>query len=99
MVLRRACYGPPPVDPHVQEFVLAYLQEHAKVPLSGRTEDDLLATAYLDEGVLDSMAVVELVVSLEERFGVQLEPEHMQSEEFRTAGGVVAMATRLRSSA
>lgn len=38
----------------------------------------------LEEGLLDSMALVELIVAMEEEFGVVLPPTEYKKEEFAT---------------
>jgi D-alanine--poly(phosphoribitol) ligase subunit 2 len=84
------------MDREVKQAVLAFFEERA--PLPGANETEQLAVGYLDAGLLGSMAVVELVVTLEDRFGVRLEPEDMQSVDFRTVGGVIEVVSRLRVS-
>lgn len=85
-----------PDNGEVKHAVLDFLGERA--PLPGVTEAELLALDYLDVGLLDSMAVVELVVTLEDRFGVRFEPEDMQSLDFRTVGGLIGLVCRLQAS-
>ena len=83
------------MDPDVKEAVLAFIAERAELP--GETESERLSVEYLDDGLLNSMAVVELVVGLEDRFGIRFEPEDMQSVEFRTVGGLIEVVSRLRA--
>lgn len=68
----------------------------ARGPIPGMTEDEKLGYMYLDEGLVDSIGVVELVMEIESALGVRLEPEHMQSEEFRTIGGLIRIIERVR---
>jgi len=73
--------------------VIAAITSRGEIP--GESEPERLACEYLDEGVLDSMGMVELVLELERLYGIHFEPEDMQSEEFRTIGGLVAIVERL----
>ncbi|HEV3069842.1 MAG TPA: phosphopantetheine-binding protein [Solirubrobacteraceae bacterium] len=83
------------MDREVKQAVLDFFAERA--PLPGESEGEQLAVAYLDAGLISSMAIVELVVTLEDRFGVRFEPEDMQSEDFRTVGGLIEVVSRLRA--
>jgi acyl carrier protein len=40
---------------------------------------------------LDSMAVVEVIVALQEHFGVQIDEEHITGETFETVGSLAAL--------
>jgi acyl carrier protein len=80
----------------VTDTVLAFIG--ARAPLSGSPEEQL-EVAYLDEGLLDSMAVVELVVLLEGDYAIRFAPEDLQAPAFRTIGGLIATVERLRQAA
>ncbi|MBI4677661.1 MAG: acyl carrier protein [Elusimicrobia bacterium] len=77
----------------VKRKVFAYLETQR--PLPGADETEKLRYDYLDTGFVDSVQVVELVMQLEDDLGVRLEPEHLQSEEFRTVGGLIQIIQRL----
>jgi acyl carrier protein len=79
----------------VRDTVLRFFGERA--PLPGETVDEQLAVAYLDEGLVDSIAIVELVVELETTYGFRFAPADLQAPEFRTIGGLVATVERLRA--
>ncbi|MBL8550316.1 MAG: acyl carrier protein [Hyphomonadaceae bacterium] len=49
---------------------------------------------YIDAGQLDSMALMNLVVALEDRFDIELSDDDIVSDEFRTFGGLVAIVQR-----
>jgi acyl carrier protein len=49
---------------------------------------------------LDSLAVVELIVALEDRFGIEVAPEDVTAETFETLGSLSAfVGDQLRSQA
>jgi acyl carrier protein len=77
----------------VRQSVLAVMRARGEIP--GGTEEEQLAYWYLDEGLVDSMGFVELVLELEERFGIRFAPDDMQAAEFRTVGGVIGTVERL----
>ncbi len=70
----------------------------ARGPIPGKTEEEKLGYLYLDEGLVDSIGVVEMVTEIESALGVRLEPEHMQSEDFRTIGGLIRIIESQRGS-
>jgi acyl carrier protein len=63
----------------------------------GSLHDEKLACEYLDQGVLDSMGIVAMVLEFEQQFGISFGPEEMQSVDFRTVGGLVTLIERLRA--
>jgi acyl carrier protein len=64
-------------------------------PRRGVTElsrdDDLLRT-----GIIDSLGVTELIAFLEERYRIDVRPEDVVPENFRTLGSIIAFAERQR---
>lgn len=81
-------------DQDIRSYVLEFINQRNPVP--GETEAEQMSVAYLDIGLIDSMGLVELVAGLEDAFGVRFEPEDMQSPEFGTVGGLIAVVSRLR---
>jgi acyl carrier protein len=54
-------------------------------------------TELIEQGVLDSLQVLNLVGFMEEQFAVVLPVEEFVPENFRTATAVAAMVDRLRA--
>jgi acyl carrier protein len=52
-------------------------------------------TDLIDGGILDSLALLELVSFLEEKFHITLPVEEFIPENFRTATAIAALAMRL----
>ncbi|PKN08836.1 MAG: hypothetical protein CVU73_06270 [Deltaproteobacteria bacterium HGW-Deltaproteobacteria-8] len=77
----------------IQSFVLASLE--AARPLPGATQADKLAYDYLDQGHIDSFSIMQLILTLEERFGIRFGQEDLESDEMRTVGGLAAIVERL----
>ena len=78
---------------NVTQTVLDYFVE--KGNFSEQTDEDILALRYLDQGTIDSMGIIDMVIALEQGFDVQLSAEDMQSGEFQTVGGVISIIERL----
>ena len=77
------------------DFVLDYFEAHGGLP--GSTHEEKLAVNYIDTGIVDSMGIVLLVGSLEDHFGIRFEAAQLQSDEFLTVGGLVAILERLQA--
>ena len=58
-------------------------------------DDDLL----LNDGVVDSIGMVRLVGHMEERFKIEIPPEHFTIENFRSINTIVAYLDKLNSNA
>jgi acyl carrier protein len=86
-------------ETEVRDTVLRFFAQRAHEPLRGETADEQLEIAYLDEALVDSIAIVELVVELETTYGFRFTPADLQSVEFRTIGGLVRTVERLREPA
>jgi acyl carrier protein len=76
----------------IKDSVLAYFS--AKKSLSG-SEQEKLACRYLDQGVIDSMGIVELMNHFEEQYEIRFEADDLQSDEFQSIGGLVKIIERL----
>jgi acyl carrier protein len=79
----------------VRRAVFAFLR--AKGPIPGSTEAEQLAYPYLEQGLLDSLGVVEMVTEFEGTFGIQFTLDDLQGLEFRTVGGLIGIIERLRT--
>lgn len=65
----------------LQEFLLA---KYPAARQAGLTPD----TPLLDQGIVDSMGILELVAFIEEQFGVTLSDEELLPEHFETIGAL-----------
>ena len=70
---------------------------HRKGELPGRTTDEKLGCHYLDDRIIDSMGIVELIGELESVFLIRFSAEDLQSEQFQTVRGLIEVIDRLRS--
>jgi methoxymalonate biosynthesis acyl carrier protein len=80
------------VNPVTERLATLFAEElHVDVPDSGV---DLLATARLD-----SLGVVELIMHIEKDFGMRVELEDLELENFRTIDSIAAFITARLASA
>ena len=73
----------------VTKTVIATLERDE--PLPKETVEEKLAYRYLDEGHIDSFSIMNLIVEFEVAFNITLSSEDTQSDEFRTASGLVTL--------
>ena len=76
-----------------KKVVLKFFNGRGDIP--GSTNEEKMACRYLDVGLLDSFGLVDMILEIEEKCGFRFEAEQMQSPEFRTIGGVIAISEKL----
>ncbi|MBI4061173.1 MAG: acyl carrier protein [Elusimicrobia bacterium] len=76
---------------NVKAEVLRYFDARAQAPLPGGTEEERLGCKYLDQGIVDSMGLVEMITSFEALFGIRFSSEDVQGYEFQTPGGLIGL--------
>ena len=54
-------------------------------------------TLLIEEEILDSLAIIEMVTFLEDTFGIAVEPEDISVENFRTLESIVALVENKRA--
>jgi acyl carrier protein len=57
----------------VKEKIIGYMKRYLK----GREAYDILDASLLDEGIIDSVAVIEIVSFIEDTFGIKVEDEEI----------------------
>jgi len=72
---------------NVEKIVIDYLKSKGTFP--AHSENDCSQLNYLDDGVIDSMQLVEMIVFLEDELKFKFSSEDLQSNEFRTIGGLI----------
>lgn len=77
----------------VEEAVVNYFKSKGEIPAASR--EQILSFAYLDAGFIDSMGIITMVMTLEQEFNIQIGPDQLQSDEFRTIGGIVGIIRNL----
>jgi acyl carrier protein len=71
---------------NVEDVVRTYLIEEL---LHGNAPDDLSPTTYLiEEQIIDSLGIFEVVAFLQERFGIVIDAEDVTIENFETLGSI-----------
>jgi D-alanine--poly(phosphoribitol) ligase subunit 2 len=78
------------IVPSVHEEVVSVLTRQLKIAPES-VESDLIAT-----GMLDPLALVELVLDLETRFGVRIPLDELKPDAFRSASSIADFISQLR---
>ena len=73
----------------IAEKVIAILERED--PLPEANLEDKLDYRYLDTGHIASFSIMNLIVELEDTFDIKLSSEDTQSDQFRTARGLVSI--------
>ena len=73
----------------VKDVVTGYFE--SKGGLEDLSEADKLAYKYLDNRLIDSLGIIQMVATFESEFGIRFEPEHFESADFTTIGGVIKL--------
>lgn len=73
----------------IKQVLMEFFEERGGLP--GDTEAEQLACPYLEQGLITSMGLVELVMLLEGQFDVKFRPEEMRSEAFKTCAGLIEL--------
>lgn len=71
----------------IQSFIVELLE--ARGPISG--EGNFENFNYMESGHIDSIALVKFVLDLECHFDIEIKPEDILSEKFRTVGGLASL--------
>jgi acyl carrier protein len=78
-------------------WLVHYFEEYGK--LGSRTVQDVLDENYVTLELLDSLGIVQLLVGIEEEFGVWLDPAEMQDPRFCSITGLSALVEESRAAA
>ena len=60
------------------------------------TADFTTATKLIDQGILDSMAILALVSEIENEFDVEISPIDLIPENFNSMAAMMALITKLK---
>lgn len=75
-----------------KETVLDILKDLTGEDLSGQMDDNLF-----DNGLLDSMATVQMLLNLQEKLGVQVPVSEFNREEWNTPNKIIAKVEDLKN--
>jgi acyl carrier protein len=80
---------------NVHRAIRDFIQNELQRPLDDVTDDDSL----LEAGVLDSVAVLQVVTFVEQRFGIAVSEDEMMPDNFESISAIAAFVQRRQSAA
>lgn len=80
----------------IERWITDYFQAQGQV--GHLDSESLLDENYFERELLDSLGIVQMIVGIEDDFGVRLEPEHMQDPRFCTIRGLGQIIGELHTS-
>jgi len=72
----------------VEEMIRTYIAENMLFSDNGYPYSD--STSFLEEGIVDSMGIMELVMFVEENFNMTVEDEELVPDNFDSVGRLAA---------
>lgn len=69
-----------------RRWLIEYFETNGE--LAGRSVEDLLEENFVSMELLDSLGIVQMLVGIEEEFGIWLDPAEMQDPRFCTIAGL-----------
>lgn len=78
----------------IVEQVRAFIRRNFYVPDERPLAND---SSLLEEGIVDSTGVLEIVAFLESQFGIEIEDEEIVPENLDTVAGIAAYVDRKRA--
>ena len=77
-------------DPELVEEISRLFEERLQIKVSDPELD------LMEEGLLDSLAFVDLLLVLEETYGIELRMDEIDFDDFRTTSSIAAWVTTRR---
>lgn len=71
----------------IRDFVLNYLQKEYTFPDGA----DVDAINYVENGYIDSLALIKFVVELEDEFKIEFSDSELSSPAFKSVGGLIKL--------
>ena len=78
-------------------WLVDYFSSNGK--LAGRSVEELAGENYVSMELLDSLGIVQMLVGIEDEFGVWLDPEEMQDPRFCSIDGLAELVEESRAKA
>lgn len=74
---------------NIQKKLLQIIR--AMIKTNDISDEKLLSIGYLDDGLIDSFQLVEMIAMLEQNFNMKFSAAELTSSQFRTLAGVGAI--------
>jgi len=71
----------------IKSFVLEYLQREYSLP----DNIDVMSFNYIDTGYVDSIGLVQFIVSLEDEFNIEFSDEDLTNPDIKVIGSLIKL--------
>jgi acyl carrier protein len=71
----------------IYEYICSNLENFHSI--NTLEEIEILKLNFIEEGFIDSYSLIHLISDIESQFKIQFNPEDLESEEFKTIGGLI----------
>jgi acyl carrier protein len=75
----------------IKKLVIDVISRNAVAPLPPGDDSTLLNCRYLDEGIIDSLGIINLITDFESLLSISFSAEDMQSYDFQTINGLIGI--------
>lgn len=74
------------------------MQEIIEILQTVRNDIDFTnATKLVSDGIIDSFDILQIVMELEEKFDIQIEPQYIEQKNFNSAKAIKEMIEKLKN--
>ncbi len=74
----------------IRQFVIQLIEKKGKL----KENADIDSFNYIDTGYIDSIGIIKFIAEIESQYDIEISESDMESEEFRTVGGIVSIISR-----
>lgn len=74
----------------IKNYIIEYLEREYALP----SDIDIDSFNFVKEGYVDSMAMVQFIVLMEDEFSIAFSDDELMDESFRTVGGLAQVIAR-----
>jgi acyl carrier protein len=68
----------------IRNYIFDYLQKEYTFP-----DEDIDTINYVENGYIDSLAMIKFVIALEEKFGIEFSDDELSLPDFKLVGGLI----------
>lgn len=74
----------------IKEFILKEIQQEYSI----EKNEDIDRLNYVEKGYVDSIGIIQFIVTIEDKFNIQFSDEEISSEEFKIVGKLIKIIER-----
>lgn len=72
---------------NVKDFIIEYIQREYTIP----DDIDIINLNFVEEGYIDSLALVQFIYMLEDEFGISFSDYDLQNPDIKVVGKLIAI--------